>query len=166
MKRIFRIILATFCISLLICCNVFASYRPAERTDVKFETVYINGESFYLETYITGSSHDDMTETLSIKKSGSITRTKTSNIYNSSGQIMISVSITGTFTYNGSTAFCTSCYGSSKSYHSAWQIYDYVISRSGNTATNYTTAKQIIYDEIYTYHKSVTITCDPDGTIS
>ena len=156
-KKLFRIITYTMCFSLLISCIVLAKDKTITRTPIETETVFINGEIFYLKTYISNSSNKDEELTR-----GTITRTKTSNLENSAGQVMISVSVTGTFTYDGYNATCISCSGSSASYHSAWYISNYYVSRSGNSATNYTTAVQ---NNTYTYHKNVTISCSADGTI-
>ena len=158
-KKLLRILSLTVCFSLFASCIVFANAETATLDPVETETVYINGEVFLLKTYISDTGDDVKSEDLT---RGTITRTKTSNLYNSSGEIMISVSVTGTFYYNGSSATCTSCSGSSTSYSSAWQITDYYVSRSGNSATNYTTAVQ---NNTYTYHKNVTISCSADGTV-
>ena len=160
-KKFSKILLVTACFSLLFSSFAFASSdNPDIQKPIEFETVYIDGDAYYLETFI---SDIDANQNSINATSGTITRTKTSHLYNSAGEIMISVAVTGTFTYNGSTAVCTSCSGSSTSYNSAWVITDYYTSRSGNSATNYTTAVQA---NKYTYHKNVTITCSADGTIS
>ncbi len=161
LKKILRILLVTSCFSLLFGSFVFASSdNPDTQKPTEVEIVYFDGETYYLETFISDVGIDQK----SINPTrGTITRTKTSHLYNSAGVIMISVSVTGTFTYNGSTAVCTSCSGSSTSYNSAWVITDYYTSCSGNSATNYTTAVQA---NKYTWHKNVTITCSANGTIS
>lgn len=155
-KKLFCIISITVC-SLLISCIVFANEEPISQNQIEMETVFINDEVFYLKTYISNNIDKNEEESR-----GTITRTKTSNLENSAGQIMISVSVTGTFTYNGSSATCISCSGSSISYHPAWYISDYYVSRSGNSATNYTTAVQ---NNTYTYYKNVTLSCSADGTV-
>ena len=161
LKKFLRILLITSCFSLLFSGFVFASSNnPNMQKPAEVEIIYIDGKTYYLETIISDVGIDQKSIT---PTRGSITRTKTSHLYNSAGVIMISVSVTGTFTYNGSTAVCTSCSGSSVSYNSAWVITDYYTSSSGNSATNYTTAVQA---NTYTWHKNVTITCSANGTIS
>lgn len=96
-----------------------------------------------------------------------ITRTKTTNLKNSSGTTLWSVSIKATFSFDGTTATCTSCTPSAKSYNSAWTIQSIKSSKSGNSATatvvaRYTGPFGITED----YTKKVTITCNANGEVS
>ena len=158
-KKLFGILLFVVFLSLLMNSIVFANTKVTTQTTTEIETVYIGDEVFYLKTYISDVGTDQ--KEIGAAK-GTITRTKTSNLENYAGQVMISVSITGTFTYNGISAVCTSCSCSSASYHPVWQITNYYSTRSGNSATNHTTAVQ---NNTYIYQKNVTITCSADGTV-
>ncbi len=161
-KKLLKILLVTTGLSLFACCYIFASPLQADQVPNETEAIYIDGEVFYLKTYL--SEPEVSVEKGDITR-GTITRTKTSNLENAAGQIKISVSVTGTFTYNGTSATCTSCSGSSTSYNSTWTILGYTVSRSGNTATNHTTAQHAINNKIHTYQKDVTLTCSANGNV-
>ncbi len=105
-KKLLKILLVTTGLSLFACCYIFASPLQADQVPNETEAIYIDGEVFYLKTYL--SEPEVSVEKGDITR-GTITRTKTSNLENAAGQIKISVSVTGTFTYNGTSATCTSC---------------------------------------------------------
>lgn len=96
-----------------------------------------------------------------------ITKTKTTNMKNSSGTTLWSVSITATFSYNGSSATCISCTPDAKSYASTWTIDSVVSNRSGNSATATAVATHGLSVGISeSFTKSVTITCSGTGVVS
>ena len=99
--------------------------------------------------------------------SNTITKKKTTQFKNSSGTVLWSVSITATFTYDGSTSKCTSCTPSAKAYASTWSIRSVTSSKSGNSATATAVARQTdATGNTYDYTKSVTIKCSATGVVS
>ena len=101
-----------------------------------------------------------------VKAAGTKTGTKTSNYY-SNGKIMWSVSVKGTFTYNGSSAKCTSSSVSTTCPGTAWRISSKSSSKSGNKAIGKATANK--YQNgvvIYTKTAVVTLSCSINGTLS
>lgn len=120
---------------------------------------------YYIETVIldvsTSFPHDLIAGT-----TYTTTRTKTRYYKNSSGDVMWWVSITGTFTYDGSTSTCTSCYADADAPASTWSIKTLLSSKSGNTATGFAVATQTLAFVSYDYSMTVDITCSPNGTIS
>ena len=96
-----------------------------------------------------------------------ITKTKTTYYKNSSGTVLWSVSITATFSYDGSTSKCTSCSHSTTAPGTYWSITSSSSSRSGNSATATATAKYTPSSgAVQSYTKSVTIKCSPTGVVS
>jgi hypothetical protein len=92
---------------------------------------------------------------------------KTVTYRNSSGEALWYVRVTGYFSYNGSTATCTSASVSAASYSSAWGITSQSSSYSGNTAYAYATAKQYLAGVvILTVNESVQLTCSASGGLS
>ena len=88
------------------------------------------------------------------------------NTYKSaSGKSMWSVSITGTFTYNGSSAKCVSCSHSSKTYTTNWTIKSISSSKKDNSATANVVAVHTVNGS-NSIKRYVTITCSKNGTIS
>lgn len=96
-----------------------------------------------------------------------ITKTKTTYYKNSSGTVLWSVSITATFSYDGSTSKCTSCSHSTTAPSPNWSISSSSSSRSGNSATATATAVYKLNSTTSSSHtKSVTIQCSPTGVVS
>lgn len=95
-----------------------------------------------------------------------ITKTKTTRYKNKNGELLWSVSIRATFTYNGSTSKCTSYSHSTTCPAKTWKIKSVSSSKSGNTATAKATATQSFKNISVDYTKSVTISCSKNGTVS
>jgi hypothetical protein len=105
----------------------------------------------------------------SILAAASSTKTgsKTSYYQNSAGVTQWYVRVTGSFTYNGSTATCTSASVSAVSNTSSWVISSSSASKSGATATGKGTGK--LYAGILvlqTITNTVKLTCSSGGTLS
>lgn len=144
---------------ILFCCSVFCLPVSASETSAKSET-YIefleNGD--YIKTYITYYETDTRVAT----KSGS----KTNEYVNSSGEVMWSVTVYGTFTYNGTTSSCTSVSHSTTAPGSGWSIKNSSSSKSGYcaSATATATKKNVIGSQDYT--RTVNLYCSPYGILS
>jgi hypothetical protein len=156
MKKLTALLL-TFIIAMCTIGSISASALTlVNNTQTQIEYLE-NGD--YIETIIT--SNNSLISTASTSKTAS----KTSYYKNSSGDVMWSVTIKGTFSYNGTTSTCTSCSHSTTSPGSAWSIKSSSSSRSGNSATAKATAT---YTNMIStdYSMSVTIKCSANGTIS
>ncbi len=125
------------------------------------EKKIVNGSVFFIETTITEKT--SFLPIAKVRSSKSKTATKTTNVKDSSGNVLWSLSITGTFSYNGSSSQCTSCSHNASS-NSEWTIVNSSSSYSGNSATATATAqkKHILS---YTMSESVTISCSASGKI-
>lgn len=95
------------------------------------------------------------------------TGTKTAYYYGNDGSLLWYVRVRATFSYNGSSATCTSASVSAVSQASTWAITNRSRTYSGNKATATATAKQYYLSVvILTVTRSVTLTCSPTGTFS
>lgn len=140
----------------LLCCSVFCfSISATTLTETSIEMLD-NGD--YIETIIT--YYD--TNTRAATKSGS----KTSNYKNSDGDTLWSVTVNGTFTYNGTTSSCTSVSRSASAYADGWSIKSSSCSKSGNCATATATATQRILIATKDYTMTVNLYCSPYGILS
>lgn len=113
--------------------------------------------------------YETMLETYSSKARSSTIRSgkKTTSYKNSSGEILWSVSVTGTFTYNGNSATCTSSSVSTTCPNSSWKITSKSANKSGATAKATATAKRYNNGSVIeTKTKTVTLTCSATGTLS
>lgn len=152
-----------FMVLLLIC-----SYNPLlvkASTPTTTSTIELLDNGYYYETIITDEATAD---TLVSRGSNNYTtKTKTTQLKNSSGTILWSVSITATFYYNGTIAQCTTCTPSAKSYDSFWIIKSVTSSKNGNSATATAVATRTgVSGATNDTVKSVTITCSPKGIVS
>lgn len=87
---------------------------------------------------------------------------KTKSYKNSSGAVMWSVTVYGTFSYTGSSATCTSASRSTTCPGSGWTIVSSSASKSGNTATAKATAR---YNNS-NFSLTVSLKCSANGTLS
>lgn len=123
-------------------------------------------DDLYIETIITDATpHNNSMSTLAA--TNTITKTKTDYYKNSNGKVLWSVSVTGTFTYNGSTSKCTSCSHSTTSPGSSWSIKSATSYKAANYATASATATyKNSTGATQDYTRTVTLQCSKNGTIS
>lgn len=153
------------CITLLLTITL-ALYHPtaasaAVPTDATIVETFEDGS--YIETVI-----EEATSASSARSTTSTVSGKKTNTYrNSEGSALWSVTVTGTFTYNGSSATCTKSTVSATSYNSNWKISSSSASKSGATAKATVSAKRYA-DGTYirTMTQSVSLTCSQNGTLS
>lgn len=85
---------------------------------------------------------------------------------NESGEVLWTVTVIGTFTYNGKTSRCTSSNVSAISKKSDWKITSKSHSKYDNKATAKATAqKYFLGFSISTVNKTVTLSCDKQGNL-
>lgn len=155
MKRI----LAVSMIMVLVVCTIFCVSVSATETPIKTETsieILENGDC--IKTYITYYDTNSRAAT----KSGS----KTKEYENSDGEVMWSVTVYGTFTYNGTTSSCTSASHSTTAPGSTWSIKSSSSSKSGNCATATATATKKAFLVSNDYTMTVNLYCSPYGILS
>ena len=140
----------------LLCCTIFC--YPVSATTVTETSIEMLENGDYIETIITYYETNSRVAT----KSGS----KTSNYKNSSGEIMWSVTVYGSFTYNGTTSSCTSVSHSTSSPGDGWSIKNSSSSKSGNCATANATATLKILLASQDHSMTVNLYCSPYGILS
>lgn len=148
----------------VICCTFLSLSVGAASENYSVVDIEFLNNGDYIETVI--SDIDEQVVPSVGRTSKSITKTKTRYYKNSEGTVLWSVSITGTFTYNGTTSTCTSCSHKTTSPASAWSIKSSSHSKSGNTATARATATYKTATTSKDYPMSVSIKCSASGTIS
>lgn len=95
------------------------------------------------------------------------TKSKTQYMRDDSGVVLWYVKVTGTFTYGGGSAKCTSVTPSATAVGSTWKVSNISGSKSGNKASATATGKQYV-DGVVTQSmtRTVTLTCSPTGVFS
>lgn len=119
-------------------------------------TYYENGYYYEISISVTNSVARSA-------KEGS----KTIYCKNSAGKTMWTLTVKGTFTYNGSTSSCTSASASTSITDATWKITNKSSSKSGNTAK--ATATAICYlngNPINSATKTVSLKCSASGKLS
>ena len=162
MKKIISMLLVITLFSISV---IPAAATVSENKSVKVVSIEPLEDGYYVETTIEILPQLGFGNEIQATYS-TITSTKTSSYKNSNGDVMCSLSITGTFTYNGSTSSCTSCYHSYSAPGSTWEVLNASSSRSGNSATATATARHHLIVSYADYPMSVTVSCSANGTIS
>ena len=159
MKKFMKIISSFLFAFTLIFSSV--SVEAADSVLSTYTEYFENGDSFE----ITVIQHND--EYLLRANSKTKSASKVRKYRDSNGTVLWSVTVTGTFTYNGSTSKCTASKVSAISNNSNWRIASKNSSRSGNTASATATANLYKGSKIIkTATKTVTLSCSKNGTLS
>ena len=100
-------------------------------------------------------------------KAGINNASKTTTYKNSSGQALWYVKVIADFTYNGTSATCTSSSVSAGNYVNTWKIMSKSASKRGNSAFATAVAGQYMGGTCGgTYSKTVTLNCDKNCKLS
>ena len=131
----------------------YASQGPELLEIIRFE------DGSYLEITLESASQT--------RASGSLTKTKNYTKVSTEGTTEWKISLTGSFTYTGTTSTCTAASCNVTIYQSNWSVASKSASKSGNTA--YGTARILrkylgatVSDKTY----NLTLTCDKNGNVS
>ena len=157
MKRLISIILSI--LMLVMTLGTYASaISESQETEYTSYTTYFEDGSYIITTIFEKSLITRAAST----KSGQ----KTSTFYNSDNVAQWSATLSGTFTYNGSSATCTASSITHKIYSSNWKIASANATKSSNKATGKVTAKRYLIVPVQTVEKAITITCSASGVLS
>lgn len=152
------------CITILLSISILYNHSFVTSATETSQLATIS-ESFddgsYIETTISESS--DISPFSTLTKTGR----KTSKYKNSSGTVLWSITVIGSFSYNGTSAKCTSSSISSTCPSASWKLTNKSSYYSGATATAKATAKRYYAGEcIQTLTRYVTLTCSKSGVLS
>lgn len=142
---------------------VFISYAKANATQLAFSNKELLDSEIAFKVVTITYSFDKASSEWAMRST--VSGTKTTEYKNISGVTLWSVSVTGTFTYNGSTSSCTACSHSTAFYSSAWSLKSATHSISGNTANATATATHTILGIPVDHTKTVTLQCDRNGNL-
>lgn len=116
----------------------------------------------YIESTLQENS-DPFFRSATQKKTGR----KTNTYKSSSGKIIWSVTVKGSFTFNGKTSSCTSSTVTTSCPGAGWKITNSSANKSGATASASATAKKYIDGKcINTIARTVKLTCSKSGNLS
>jgi len=131
-----------------------------EATETKIDDIYLeNGDYITTEIEVVNGG-------ISYRAS-SLTGKKTITYSTANGTKLWSFTVTGTFSYTGSSSSCTYVTTSYSINSNAWKVTSTSSSKSGNTATGSVTAKEYFsFAVINTVNHTLTLSCSANGSIS
>ena len=130
-------------------------------------TVYALEENYSTIYYENGYYYETIVTTINSVARSAKEGSKTVYCKNSSGKTLWSVTVNGTFTYNGSTSSCTSASVSTSVVDASWKIASKSSSKSGNTAKATATAHYYLNGNIIDRQiKTVTLKCSASVKLS
>lgn len=125
------------------------------------------GEEVYIEYLEDGSYFVTTIAYEPTRSASSRTATKTRSYYSSSNVLLFSLTVHGTFRYDGSTSTCTDASFTYQIYDDSWHFKSGTASKSGATATaSATFVNKLLGITIATKTLTPTLTCDKNGELS
>jgi hypothetical protein len=154
--------LVSIAISLVLVFTMSASVFADSNTIVDTDIEYLPDGSYY-ETVTT----ETVPLFTAYSTTSTLTGTKTMNYKNGAGAILWTFTVTGKFSYNGSSSSCTSASVTASAPHATWSIASKSSSKSGNKASASATAKKYLDGSVVqTVSQTITLTCSANGTLS
>lgn len=143
-------------ISLMLCAALLLIVFPVAGNAAEQETIYFDDGSYMTVEVIHGAA----------RASGNVTGSKKYTYYDDNDASQWKAVLTGSFTYTGSSATCTSSSVDVTIYNSAWYTGYKTASKSGNKAKASVTMKLSNNDTTLSVPVNLTLTCDANGNLS
>lgn len=152
-------------ISLFIC--IFSLFNPTSSYAISNEDFDFSNEDYYLETIIENNYMPLIDRYYStFSTTNYITKTKTTNCKNSSGDIIWSLSITATFSYDGNSVNCVRYTPKATINSPYWSYKNFSSCKTYNSAS---VSADFVYSppfvNSFTLNESVSINCTPSGNV-
>ena len=118
-------------------------------------------------TYYADGSYTISTLSAAPAKASIRTGSRSISFYNSKNEKQWTIAVSGTFSYNGSTATCTASSVSYTIHESIWKMSSATASRSGASAIgDFTVKRYLLLIPVQTENVRVTVSCSPSGVLS
>lgn len=156
MKKLYTLIACIMIIIIFIPTSIKASIIEPT-TNIKKETIYVDGQ-YTISIYTIVEQED-------ISLCGTTSSKSVSKVYkieNIFGSVVATYTLHGKFTYDGTTATCTSATYSTSTDSSLWSFESATAYKSGAKAIGSFTANSFLQ----TISETVTISCSKTGVIS
>ncbi len=155
--------LISFCLAFIMMFSVLAiSIYAEDDAAVIFENIEYLDNGYYVVDTLT---EEDVN--ISARATSTKTGSRSFIIYNEDDEALVTLTLRATFSYNGSSATCTSATASYTIHNDAWKVPTATASRSGNVATGTFTAKHyVLFIATQTINETITITCSKTGVLS
>ena len=134
------------------------AFAENNKTIVSETIEYLDDGSYIVTTLV-----EEMTVARASTKTGS----KTAIHYNSDNEKVVTMKLTATFSYTGSSATYTSASTSYTIHDDSWKVTAATSSKSGNKAIgNFTVKHYVLLVPVQTVNTTVNITCSNTGALS
>ena len=134
----------------------------ADNSSEEFQIIAFSDGSYLIMELI-----GDSIETQLDYNRTSVTKSKAATYYSNSGVKAFTLTVTGSFIYDGTSATCTSSSNSSTIYNNEWSLKTASASHSGNTATaTGTFVRKVLGIVVSTKVLTVSLSCSPTGVFS
>lgn len=143
-------------ISLTLCVVLLMLVLPVTGNAAEQETIYFADGSYMTVEIIH----------CAVRTSGNVTGSKKYTYYDDNDASQWKTVLTGSFTYTGSSATCTSSSVDVTIYNSSWYTSYKTASKSGNKAKASVTMKISNNDTTLSVPVNLTLTCDANGNLS
>lgn len=157
---------STIIITLLL--GIYLSNTIFVRASTYTDTIHTNSTIEYLDdnSYFKTDTYMDLSDIATYSSSKTRTGSKTKTYYSSDDKKLWSITVTGTFTYNGSSSKCTSCSGTKSTYSDSWKVDITSKSKSGNTSLVKAVGKLYFKNHVVkSISQEVSLKCKPNGTL-
>lgn len=142
-----------------VCLILAAIVWPAQVLAAQDEVVYYEDGSYAV---VVMEEENTVTRATN-RKTGS----KAYKYYTADDELVWTVTLNATFSYNGSSATCTSVNSLNVTiYDDSWRTYSKSSTKSGNTATGYVTMRYSGLLGSRDIPATVTLSCDKNGNLS
>lgn len=149
-----RVVTCCLLIAMIFC--IIPTFGKAETVEEKVVAVFEDGSYITEEIAVTQN-----------RASGSKAGTKSHTYYAGDGTAKWKATLTGTFTYTGTSSTCTGASCNVTIYDSAWYTISKSATKSGNMATaSVTMGQKLLGITISQISTSLSITCDANGNLS
>ena len=119
-------------------------------------------DGYYIVTTVVVENENPITRATYGK-----TGAKTSTIYNADDEAMVTLKLTASFSYTGTSSSCTSASTSYTIHEDSWKVTSATATKSGNKATgNFTSKHYVLLIPVQTINSTVTLTCSNTGVLS
>lgn len=164
MKRVLSVVTIVILLMSILSVSTLAASGSSIEPSIDLETAenieYFSDGSYLITTIATVS---DIAPMSTSTKSGS----KSYHYYNSKDVEQWTATIIGTFSYNGSSATCTSSSTSYTIYNSNWKVKEATATKSGNKAIgNFTVKYYFLGVPTKTIEHTLTLSCSATGVLS
>ena len=145
-------------VSLILAVLLFAMPVTVSAAEEAQEIEYLADGSYFLTTITAQGA----------RANGSNTVSKTQHYYNANNELQWMITVTATFSYNGTSATCTYVTGTTSIVNTnSWYAISKTPSSSGNTATYTVTFEhKVLGVTVSKPTHSVSISCDGNGNFS